>query len=91
MEGKGEALLAGLIHKKSSVVKEEGAGGRGQGMKGWRDSSRKPWWGVGKEECRGCQAIRIEFLSHCPHFKRWGGVSSCERGVRVKPDGIRGP
>lgn len=24
MEGRGEALLAGLIHKKSSIAKEEG-------------------------------------------------------------------
>lgn len=42
MEGNGEVLLAGLIHKKS--LKEEGGGtsGRGQRMKGWGDSSRKP-------------------------------------------------
>lgn len=42
---------------------EEGASERGQRMKGWKDSSRKPWWGLGM---RNAELVKQSGLNSFP-------------------------
>lgn len=64
MEGNGEVLLAGLIHKKS--LKEEGGGGasgRGQRMKGWGIVPGNLRWGLGM---RNAELVKQSGLNSFP-------------------------